>query len=1283
LEAFPAGHSTEPPPMPVLPPMLKATEAPDIDGVDSSDESDTSAPVDTELASLDALGTVPAGQEEDSHDQEHQTHQPYQMQPAISSRTHAIASGTAAHSERSRKAVAGPGTHEKRSEHEWVLISSEVEARSDTLQQPNPPANGLLSNRGLKLKKSPDETLMVPSSTNRTRNRGNSSTSILDRPRYSYDIPRPEEPASAPQTSRVPPSVYFPSLIDFRDQSLSVNHTEADDSKGDSKSENSFEGLPPIRRISGIGFDFNPQDSSATLPSNEDDDNGNEEEHENEHENTNEHGDEDEVEEEEHIDPFHALQRHSYADSSQAEIFAALRAAAGLDDDEPGMGGQQPSIGLARHKPQTPLRQPRPTRPPVPYAVSPMHSKDPLRLQRERKASLNTDDRAGVPTNGEEGFRRSEDARIPPPFASPTNASDVIKSPQRFSLATPSTQGHMRCENFSPRGENQDERAWRNSWTPQQPPSSAHRYPGLFRPPVPGPDGPLDADDLPPQYFQSAIPQVSAFIPRQQPGVGPPPDAEGPGYTSGFFKEIGERIRGASIDRGKSVSQDGDLPMEKNPDSMREYDDTDSSIVSEDGGDPRRGNNHLYAGFNRASTTAGSAHESMVAHPAASRPDLTLSGPSSPTSPNDRKNAVVKNLSPVDPIPPVPPLPKPNRLAVLAASGPSEEFGKKKRFSGLTGMFAKSTNHGSKGSISESARDTRDRPSIEPPPEALFPKQAQILGTGPHSSPRTFLSRLTAGGEQPTHSRQDNKNLKSKLGIGGDSSQLKRDNKPRKAPGAGLLTGIMSRRQTQQDQSGETSSIRSKVIGPPIYHPPAFLAERTNTGVSEQSAPTQQQQPVTPLLQQNPQSPDTERERGRRMSKERQYPTVPIPGGYTLVRGEDATPIRTAYDPRGLNHQQQADLRSAQGARQNAGPLTGPQIHGNAQAAQDLALSQGSRSPNLTIESSEGSQRRDPRRLSRDDILARSPARSPEGQQRPYQLSLPGDKEDGEPEPAPLNNDVPIILPPRKGRNSVVPLSQPETAQVAIIQRMVHPALRNPQTPLKDDDVFSPASSTPKDTSTPSLPKWLQQKDTPDTSSKVERGNNKAQVVLGLSPRVPSKPLREEDVLAPPDPLQKEIGARLDITPSPSPPSVGTPLSHRGMREHERSRESSNRASDREGMRIPIPEPKPSPDLYSASPRLPKSTSSTNHDSGSTGIDDKEVTEDEAARCRGGSPSQLAELDDPESEMLKRARGKGEEKIPAEEDLLDVDDQPVTMSATSYPGQEWNPYADGVYEDFD
>jgi hypothetical protein len=86
----------------------------------------------------------------------------------------------------------------------------------------------------------------------------------------------------------------------------------------------------------------------------------------------------------------------------------------------------------------------------------------------------------------------------------------------------------------------------------------------------------------------------------------------------------------------------------------------------------------------------------------------------------------------------------------------------------------------------------------------------------------------------------------------------------------------------------------------------------------------------------------------------------------------------------------------------------------------------------------------------------------------------------------------------------------------------------------------------------------------------------------------------------------------------------------------------------------------------------------TKSESGDVGKDDKEVTED-----GGGSSTHIAELDDPESDMIKRARGTGEEKIPAEEGMNEVDEQPVTMSATSYPGQEWNPYADGGYEDFD
>jgi hypothetical protein len=41
-----------------------------------------------------------------------------------------------------------------------------------------------------------------------------------------------------------------------------------------------------------------------------------------------------------------------------------------------------------------------------------------------------------------------------------------------------------------------------------------------------------------------------------------------------------------------------------------------------------------------------------------------------------------------------------------------------------------------------------------------------------------------------------------------------------------------------------------------------------------------------------------------------------------------------------------------------------------------------------------------------------------------------------------------------------------------------------------------------------------------------------------------------------------------------------------------------------------------------------------------------------------------------------------EEKILADEALLTVEDEVATMSATSYPGQEWHPYMNG-YEEWD
>lgn len=1264
------------------PPERKSNEHSAVEDPESSDTDDIPLPISKDL--------------QDFHD-DPSTHHSHIMQTTDSSPTIPISAEPIPHNHRSNgREKAWSNTHGEPSESDWILVSSQVESHSDVLQQPRqavkyPPSN---PERAV----SPDGSLMLPVSAVQTRNRGNSSTSILDRPRYSYDIPRPLEAGSLPETDNGLPAVYFPSLVDSPPRDINARHDVAD-TQSDSWGSNSFKGLPPIQRISGIGFDFGQSLSITGFSTNDDDDgekdkksegkeeikNGDEKRTGDDEKEKDKKGNEDananaykedgqvEDEDEEDIDPFHALQLQAHGRSSQAEISAALRAAADSNEDET---LQQTATAIAQQPPRTPIRQKDSARLSVQHPFPPTDSNGPLRQRDEYQATINTGRPLDTPTTGHEGFGGSDDASISSPFTSPKKRSDVTVPPQRLSLVAPNTRGHKRGESSGSRREPQDERVWRNSWNSQQPPSSAQRYPDLFRPEAPVSEKHLDSADLPPQYYQSPISHEEAFIPRQQTteyqlaGVGPPPNVERSGSRRGsaFFKEIGDRIRSASKDRGKSISQDAPLPVEKNTDFINQYDDTESS---DDGRPDRSRRSSFFVGFNRTpASRSGSAHDSMVAHPAASRKDLTLPTQSPPAPTKDGKRSFFNKMST-----PIEPVPKLNRLTALAVYGSSEEPGKKKRFSGLSNMFSKTANHSAKNSISESIRE---RPSVDEPPQATPPgrpsqvrptqgrppKHLQLLGTGPLVQPRP-----AAGGDS-MNSRPEGKSPRQKLNIAGNFSQLRRDTRAHMPSAAGLLTGIMGKRQTQQEQSEEKPSIRSK-IGPPIYHPPQFLVSRTNSDAGAQPTPAQNQEPESPFLPQNNQLGDIERNRGRRFSRERQYPTVPIPNGYSLVRGEGATPTRTEYDPRGLNLQQM-DPRQTQGTRQNVGPLSGPQFYNS-----DLALSQGSRSPNLTIGSSDGSQR--PRRLSRDGILARSPARSPEGQQRPYQLSLPGDEEDRESYPATPSNDVPIIGPSGNGRSSIIPLAPPETAQVAIIQRLAHPVLRHPQSPagypLPDDDVFSPINPLMKDVPPPPPPEWQTK---PDASLKSERGEK--QTSMGRKIRAPGKS-KLEDVLAAPDTLDKNMGARLEITPSPSPPSGDSSLRQRGNKLPESGQESNNKTLNGEGQHVAIPEPRPSPDLYNASPRLPKLTHHVDNGSGSVGKDDKEVHEDALGN---NSSSHPAELDDPESHMLRRARGTQEEKIPAEEDMLGVEDhEPVTMSATSYPGQEWNPYAGGVYEEFD
>jgi hypothetical protein len=135
---------------------------------------------------------------------------------------------------------------------------------------------------------------------------------------------------------------------------------------------------------------------------------------------------------------------------------------------------------------------------------------------------------------------------------------------------------------------------------------------------------------------------------------------------------------------------------------------------------------------------------------------------------------------------------------------------------------------------------------------------------------------------------------------------------------------------------------------------------------------------------------------------------------------------------------------------------------------------------------------------------------------------------------------------------------------------------------------------------------------------------------------------------------------RQGITPSPTPPSPGiTPPPQRSPSppKHERGLDAIQTTNVNRGL---------SPDLYNASPRLPKATGPSGYENG---------------QSVGGIENQGFQR-----QQQRRVTNPQEEKIFYDKDRLGADEEedeepgPAAMSATSYPGQEWNPYA-GVYED--
>ncbi len=927
----------------------------------------------------------------------------------------------------------------------------------------------------------------------------------------------------------------------------------------------------------------------------------------------------------------------------------------------------------------------------------------------------------------------------------------------------------------------------------EQPPSAAQRYPDLFRPENQSPNQARETDDLPAHYYQAPINRVDAFLPRQQtneyqlPGVGPPPEIPQQSPTkrgSGFFREIGGRLsRGSSRERSGSIPRDVPLssptrPFES-PSRANEY--AESEAPSEAAVEQKRRRSGFF-GIKRSSTSglgAPVSQESVIAHPPSSQwasrtsllatPQQTLPQTSqqSPGSHQERKRSIFGSQS----AEPKPPKVTPNKLA-RASTGTTnsrtpesvDESKKKQRFSGLGGkLFGKPSGSGRDSIQEQRPQATRqvshaERQPLEPPGfspsinlQALSQSQNPSPNPPPPSQSRTIMSRFNSSSPSPSP-RQNSKTRKpSTSGISA----------------SGILGGLMGRRPQQSDKMGSDSS-RSGGGSQSNLVPHQVPAAQTYSDLQreqQQEIEQQYQQPPPPQAArpqqfrhasqempfQDPSIPTPDR--GRRVSREPQYDQVPIPGGYALVRGQGAMPAPrpTEYDPHGFN-QQQLDPRYAQAPAQGFYNQSqgggypqpnGQHYQGNGNQYQSSPpLQAGRQQPKPTLSNIE-TYASTSRRLSREDLLARSPPQSPEGQQRPYQLSLPDEDQHGQ-RPAPKAKD-PLSFPS--------PPTHDQPLKHDAIQRLQQPTLRHPESPagypLPDDTVFSPINPAAQDLPAPPPPRWPSQRHSQqnqDTRFQHERGHSLTQslstmdidlhrsntrrtaasAVSGMSDQQNPTSIQSArgslNVPGRNGRVAEEEGQDMSIMrSSPTPPSpMGSP-----------SRDVSPEPVQREAMedgvvdaikRTELHARQPSgEDLYSASPRMPPKTgflpaSQTSSERASSPVLANENIQWMASNAssqalptshaaesqspidalgvRGNGPSQQTVTGNGlgrgqgstiRREVLRKAQ---EEKILIGEDGQEVEvvvdeNAPPSMSATSYPGQEWNPYAMGGYEEFD
>ncbi|KAH8588597.1 hypothetical protein B0O99DRAFT_356161 [Bisporella sp. PMI_857] len=1040
--------------------------------------------------------------------------------------------------------------------------------------------------------------------------RPSSQQEPLVQPRYSYDVPRASQPSALPKVRTVQPE-YRPFPVNTSVQSMQPPRTDEEP-----QSTTSFKGLPPIRRTSTFGKGFGSRQAKSRFT----------------------------IDDADPVPNLPSQLADSGRRSAEIAIAAGVATMEGIAHRE--AQRQSRSGSLAQEDPSSPFTA---------HAGSSDHSQHTITRPTQSQQLYNAPRAADFPPENEE-YRSSQDSWRPNIATLTRTSFEQQQNRQSFGQRAPS---HQQSRSFD------------------QPPSSAQRYPSLFRPEQPAFEEPKDGD-LPAHYYQAPLAREQVFLPRHQtneyqlPGVGPPADEPRPSSrrNSGIFKEIGNKIRSASRERGNSFTQDGGQQYYNRYNAeANEY--AESSVASEDGQERNKRRNSLFGKLTRASTGLDTpqSRESMVAHTAGSRTGLALTPGQTPVqSPvlgNESKRSFFGDkfgdskgkLS------------KPLRASVDGKADDSEKKKSGKRFSNLSNMFGRSKDS-PRTSVSSPHPEAMRELSHQERQPFESPAPTQGLFAKPQSSPQQKQNNNSS----PKQSSQQ-RGLLAKLSGAGEPTKDRQESKTRKLSATpGLLSGIMGRRSQQSDKRDDSSSqgTRSQGSQPKEYRPNQVPPARTYTDIAENATPITKQAPNAPWHEENRdmlsgQGRDRNRERGRQTSREPhivpepRYDTVPIPGGYNLVRGEGAAAVPTAYDPKGYNQVHTTNVPYTQhGAPTHQKTARVP---GRAHVEQQLPPVQTSASyvpaqsrPLQSDAPSSASNNHSSRRLSREDMLARSPAREPNGQQRPYQLSLPEDEEDRQ--PLSLSMNIPIISPPRGSHSpSSIQVTPNKTPENNSIQRLAQPILRHPESPagypLPDDTVFSPINPSASHLPPPPPPKWPEHLDNQDHHHlhlSIDRSDTRRTAVSGISQ---VSGISGQPSMLVPQASGNKIHDRSGISPSPTPPSPGItppPQQRSGSPQRDVRRQPNIQTTTLIRNH--------SPDLYNASPRLPKLHGNP-------------------------APGPHSSKENQRAAAISSAQ---EEKIVADDGHLGLDDndnEPATMSATSYPGQEWNPYA-GVYmEEYD